>query len=84
MELGKRWSNAAIWKWCELNKGSDGLENRINDNAVSKHELFPVKAPLQVMEHCIGDFLDQCDSDGDHAIDLEVCIFSIKIVGMSY
>ena len=75
--MSKRWSNAAIWKWCDLDKG-DSLPHdlphskNMSDNAVSRHELFPVRAPLQAMEHCIGKFLDQCDPDGNHSIDLIV------------
>merc|ERR1712088_520002 len=72
----KRWSNAAIWKWCDLDKRTpDGNTPRNSteekDNAVSRHELFPVRAPLQAMEHCIGKFLDQCDPDGNHMIQLK-------------
>lgn len=58
-----RWRNAAIWKWCDL-------DGQPSDSAVSRHELFPVKAPLQSLEHCIGDFLDGCDLDDDHMISL--------------
>ena len=61
----KRWENAAIWKWCDL-------DGHPHDNVVSRHELFPVKAPLQVLEHCIGDFLDQCDENNDHGISFKV------------
>ena len=84
--MDKRWSNAAIWKWCDLDKraaGNDFMKNSTTekDNAVSRHELFPVRAPLQAMEHCIGKFLDQCDPDGNHLIELKVVshsfIFSI-------
>ena len=75
--LSKRWSNAAIWKWCDLDKRTpDTVYKKTNttekDNAVSRHELFPVRAPLQAMEHCIGKFLDQCDPDGNHLIELKV------------
>ena len=73
----KKWSNAAIWKWCDLDKRTpegDVTRNKTmeKDNAVSRHELFPVRAPLQAMEHCIGKFLDQCDPDGNHLIELKV------------
>lgn len=61
--LASRWSNAAVWKWCSLDAD--------HDSAVSRHELFPVRAPLQTLEHCIGDFLDKCDGNGDHKITLE-------------
>ena len=37
---------------------------------MSRHELFPVRAPLKTLEHCIGDFLDGCDANADHQISL--------------
>ena len=37
---------------------------------VSRHELFPIRAPLMALEHCIGPFLDSCDVDNDHFITL--------------
>ncbi|XP_012340917.1 SPARC [Apis florea] len=58
-----RWTNAAIWKWCDL-------DGHPHDRAVSRHELFPIKAPLMALEHCIAPFLDSCDIDGDHKITL--------------
>ena len=60
-DLTQQWRNAAIWKWCEL-------DGKPKDNYVSRHELFPVKAPLKALEHCIGDFLDNCDVDTDNEI----------------
>ena len=36
-----RWRNAAIWKWCDL-------DGEPSDSSISRHELFPIKAPLQV------------------------------------
>ena len=51
------------------------LDGHPHDNVVSRHELFPVKAPLQVLEHCIGDFLDQCDENNDHGISFKVKYF---------
>eukprot|EP00094_Tigriopus_californicus_P004981 TCALIF_04797-PA protein Name:"Similar to ost-1 SPARC (Caenorhabditis elegans)" AED:0.18 eAED:0.18 QI:0/0.71/0.75/0.87/0.85/1/8/109/286 len=63
-DLSKRWENAAVWKWCDL-------DGEPADKSVSRHELFPVKAPLQSLEHCIGDFLEGCDVDGDHQITLK-------------
>ncbi|OXU21827.1 hypothetical protein TSAR_008678 [Trichomalopsis sarcophagae] len=59
-----RWSNAAIWKWCDL-------DGHPHDRAVSRHELFPIRAPLMALEHCIAPFLDSCDSDNDHKITLK-------------
>ena len=64
-DLNQKWENAAIWKWCDL----DGYPH---DNVVSRHELFPVRAPLVTLEHCIGDFLDKCDSNDDHDISFNV------------
>ncbi|XP_003403260.2 SPARC [Bombus affinis] len=58
-----RWTNAAIWKWCDL-------DGHPHDRAVSRHELFPIKAPLMALEHCIAPFLDSCDRDNDHKITL--------------
>lgn len=63
-DLSRKWSNAAVWKWCDL-------DGHPHDKLVSRHELFPVKAPLQTLEHCIGDFLDICDADQDHGITLQ-------------
>lgn len=61
--LTKRWTNAAIWKWCDL-------DGHPNDNSVSRHELFPIRAPLMTLEHCIAPFLETCDPNGDHRITL--------------
>jgi len=61
--LTRRWTNAAIWKWCDLDAHD-------NDRFVSRHELFPIRAPLMSLEHCIAPFLDQCDADEDHRITL--------------
>ncbi|XP_043260923.1 SPARC [Colletes gigas] len=58
-----RWTNAAIWKWCDL-------DGHPHDRAVSRHELFPIKAPLMALEHCIAPFLDSCDVNNDHKITL--------------
>ncbi|XP_055605391.1 SPARC [Uranotaenia lowii] len=62
--MTKRWTNAAIWKWCDL----DGYPN---DNSVSRHELFPIRAPLMALEHCIAPFLESCDPNDDHRITLQ-------------
>ncbi|XP_062539354.1 SPARC [Armigeres subalbatus] len=62
--LTKRWTNAAIWKWCDL-------DGHPNDNSVSRHELFPIRAPLMTLEHCIAPFLETCDPNGDHRITLQ-------------
>ena len=35
---------------------------------MSRHELFPIRAPLLALEHCIGPFLDDCDFDNNHRI----------------
>jgi len=60
----QRWSNAVVWKWCDL-------DGHPADRKVSRHELFPIRAPLLTMEHCIAPFLDSCDRDNDHYITLE-------------
>jgi len=59
-----RWTNAAVWKWCDL-------DGHPHDRAVSRHELFPIRAPLMALEHCIAPFLDSCDVDNDHKITLK-------------
>ncbi|NP_001155422.1 sparc-like isoform X1 [Acyrthosiphon pisum] len=62
--MTKLWSNAAVWKWCDL----DGYPH---DRAVSRHELFPIRAPLMYLEHCIAPFLNKCDDNSDHMVTLE-------------
>lgn len=62
--LTRRWTNAAIWKWCDL-------DGHPHDRSVSRHELFPIKAPLMALEHCIAPFLDKCDENSDHHITLQ-------------
>ncbi|KAL1377372.1 hypothetical protein pipiens_016315 [Culex pipiens pipiens] len=62
--MTKRWTNAAIWKWCTL-------DGHPNDNSVSRHELFPIRAPLMALEHCIAPFLESCDPNNDHRISLQ-------------
>jgi len=59
-----RWSVAAVWRWCDL-------DQHPHDNIVSRHELFPLRAPLQSLEHCISPFLNSCDKDDDHSITLQ-------------
>lgn len=61
--LTRRWANAAIWKWCDLDVQ--------HDRSVSLHELFPIRAPLMALEHCIAPFLESCDPNGDHYITLQ-------------
>lgn len=39
--------------------------------SVSRHELFPIRAPLMSLEHCIAPFLNSCDSDNNHRITLK-------------
>jgi len=63
-DQSRRWSNAAVWQWCALDKHP-------HDNTVSRHELFPLKAPLHTLEHCMSPFLDTCDKDSDHLVTLE-------------
>lgn len=62
--INHKWVNAVIWKFCDL-------DSHPNDRSVSRHELFPIRAPLVAMEHCISPFLDSCDRDDDHNITLE-------------
>lgn len=62
--LTRRWANAAVWKWCDL----DGYPH---DRTVSRHELFPIRAPLMSLEHCIAPFLETCDPDNNHRITLQ-------------
>lgn len=62
--LTRRWANAAVWKWCDL----DGYPH---DRSVSRHELFPIRAPLMSLEHCIAPFLESCDPNDDHRISLK-------------
>lgn len=61
--LTRRWANAAVWKWCDL-------DGHPHDRSVSRHELFPIRAPLMALEHCIAPFLSSCDEDDDHMISL--------------
>jgi len=62
--LTRRWTNAAIWKWCDL-------DGHPHDRSVSIHELFPIRAPLMSLEHCIAPFLESCDPNDDHRITLQ-------------
>ncbi|GIY15588.1 secreted protein acidic and rich in cysteine [Caerostris extrusa] len=59
----RRWVNAVIWKFCDL-------DVHPHDRHVSRHELFPIRAPLMAMEHCVAPFLDSCDVNDDHKITL--------------
>ncbi|XP_054716479.1 SPARC-like [Uloborus diversus] len=59
----RKWVNAVIWKFCDL-------DVHPRDRHVSRHELFPIRAPLMAMEHCVAPFLDSCDADDDHKITL--------------
>lgn len=60
----QKWTNAVVWKWCDL-------DGHPRDRVVTRHELFPIRAPLHTLEHCISPFLDICDPDGDHKITLK-------------
>lgn len=62
--MTRRWTNAAMWKFCDL-------DGHPPDRYVSRHELFPIRAPLMALEHCIAPFLNSCDSDDDHRITLK-------------
>lgn len=61
--LTHKWIDAVIWKFCDLDK-------QPSDRHISRHELFPLRAPLLSMETCISNFLDNCDSNNDHKITL--------------
>jgi len=63
-DQNKKWTNAVVWKWCEL-------DGHPRDSSVSRHELFPLRAPLFTLEHCISEFLDSCDPDDDHNITMK-------------
>jgi hypothetical protein len=58
-----KWVDAVIWKFCDL-------DVHPHDRTVSRHELFPLRAPFLSMEPCISDFLNACDSNGDHKVTL--------------
>lgn len=60
----RKWVNAVIWKFCDL-------DVHPHDRHVSRHELFPIRAPLMAMEHCVAPFLDGCDANDDHKITLK-------------
>ncbi|KAK2166585.1 hypothetical protein NP493_1304g00098 [Ridgeia piscesae] len=51
----KKWVLPVIWKFCEL--------DITHDSFVSMLELLPMSAPLKRYEHCIGPFLQGCDTD---------------------
>lgn len=85
--LTRRWTNAAIWKWCDLDAhdndrwvpsaardrlaGRDRVrDSMLRSRFVSRHELFPIRAPLLALEHCIAPFLDMCDQNDDHRLSL--------------
>ncbi|XP_067127350.1 SPARC isoform X2 [Centruroides vittatus] len=60
----RKWVNAVIWKFCDL-------DSHPHDRSVSRHEFFPIRAPLVSLEHCIAPFLDSCDANDDHKVSLE-------------
>lgn len=61
--LTRRWINAAVWKWCDLDAE--------HDRSVSRHELFPIRANLLSLESCIAPFFENCDQNDDHRITLK-------------
>lgn len=63
-DLAHKWVDAVLWKFCDLDVEPE-------DRFVSRHELFPLRAPLLSMEPCIAEFLDKCDSNQDHKITLK-------------
>lgn len=62
-DLSLKWANSVIWKFCDL-------DSQPEDRVISRKELFPIRAPLLSMEHCISPFLDSCDTDNDQSITL--------------
>ncbi|XP_013782226.1 SPARC-like, partial [Limulus polyphemus] len=62
-DLSLKWVNSVIWKFCDL-------DSHPEDRTISRQELFPIRAPLLSMEHCISPFLDACDADDDQSITL--------------
>jgi len=62
-DIAHKWVDAVIWQFCDLDKEPE-------DRVVSRHELFPLRAPLLSMEPCIAEFLDKCDSNADNKITL--------------
>lgn len=68
----QKWSNAVVWKWCDL-------DGHPKDKKVSRHELFPLRAPLYTLEHCISPFLDSCDPNEDHQITLKEWGMCLKL-----
>lgn len=52
-------------------KSFNEICNLLTCRTVSRHELFPIRAPLMALEHCIAPFLDGCDADNNHRITLQ-------------
>jgi len=52
-----------LWEFCQMDSSKDRI--------VTRSELFPLIAPLKPLEHCIGDFLDKCDGNGNGEITLQ-------------
>lgn len=75
--LTRRWANAAVWKWCDL-------DHHPHDRSVSLHELFPIRAPLVSLEHCISPFLESCDPNGDHVVTLKEWGACLQLDEVSY
>lgn len=75
--LTRRWANAAVWKWCDL-------DGHPHDRSVSRHELFPIRAPLMSLEHCIEPFFESCDTNNDHRISLKEWGICLEINEVSY
>lgn len=60
-ELNKKWSKAAVWKFCDL--------DATHDRSVSRHELFPIRAPLMSLEHWWGNECLSCATQSARLLD---------------
>lgn len=56
-------ADAVIWKFCDLDVDPE-------DRRVTRRELMFIIASIKPMEHCLVPFLNECDANDDHTIDL--------------
>lgn len=56
-------ADAVIWKFCDLDVDPE-------DRHVTRRELMFIIASIKPMEHCLVPFLNECDANDDHTIDL--------------
>ncbi|KAG5893831.1 hypothetical protein JTB14_018333 [Gonioctena quinquepunctata] len=59
------------WLFNIMRDLADRQEWKSPDRSVSRHELFPIRAPLMALEHCIAPFLNTCDTDNSHRINIK-------------